>query len=373
MNLQSHRVEGDDSRNKILVINPGSTSTKVAVYGINSCEKETNLVHSAEELREFGSLIQQLPYRMQGVISWMDASAVAMKQLWCVVGRGGLLRPLPGGTYTISDLMVEELAFRPQADHASNLGALMARSIAEGEGIPSFIVDPVSVDEFDPLSRLSGLPELPRRCQSHALNMKAVAWDIAEHLGKPIQETAFIVAHLGGGISVAALQKGRIIDVNNANEGGPFSPERSGSLPAGELIKMAYSGAYSFEELKKRINGQGGMIAYLSTNDARVVADRIKEGDSRAQMILEAMAYQIAKEIGAMATVLKGQLDGIILTGGLAYSKNLTRWIIQRVQFLAEVYIHEGSFEMEALWKGALRVLEGHEVAKIYEQEVLEL
>jgi butyrate kinase len=287
-----------------------------------------------------------------------------------VVARGGLLKSMPGGTYKVTDVMIEDLKIGIQGEHASNLGGIIARGIAEQEGIPALIVDPVASDELEDIARISGLPEVPRRSLVHALNIKAVARRAARDMGKGYTDFNFIIAHLGGGISIAPLNKGRIVDVNGADDGGPFSPERTGGLPVGELIKMCYSGKYTMPEMRKKILGKSGLVAYLGTNNARDVVKMIESGDKNADLIFDAMSYQIAKEIGSMAAVLKGEVDAIVLTGGIAYSELLCERIRKRVGFIAPVKIYPGEDEMLALAEGAVRILNGEEKAKIYEEEV---
>lgn len=357
-------------RQFILVINPGSTSTKVALYADEKSIVVTNLMHSAEELEGFEKITDQYDYRKDMILAWMKEAGYAPAQLKAVVGRGGLLRPMPSGAYAVTDFMIEDLKVGIQGEHASNLGGLIARSIADTEGVPSFIVDPVAVDEFEPVARVSGMPEIKRKSLLHALNIKAIAHSVAQDMGKTVEDLNLVVAHLGGGISVVPLLKGKMIDANNANEMGPFSPERSGGLPVGDVAKLCYSGKYSFNELKTKMRGKGGLVAYLGTNDGREVFKRIEAGDEKAKLVFDAMGYQIAKEIGAMATVLKGEMDAIVLTGGVAYSKYLTDYIIDHVGFMAPVIIKAGEDEMKALNEGVLRVLNGEEAAKVYDDEV---
>ncbi len=266
--------------------------------------------------------------------------------------------------------MLEDLKIGYQGQHASNLGGVIAYDISKKLNIPSFIVDPVAVDEILDEARISGMPEIKRRSLVHALNIKAVTRKVCKKIDKNFYNSSFVVAHLGGGISVCPIENGKILDVNNANEEGPFSPERTGSLPVGDLIKIAYSSKYPYKELKKKIIGKGGLIAYLDTNDGRLVDRMIEEGNKKAELILEAMAYQIAKEIGSMATVLNGNVDAIILTGGLAYNKRLTTWIKERVEFISPIELVPGEEEMLALVEGAIRILNKEENAKIYEEEV---
>ncbi|EOC99640.1 butyrate kinase [Caldisalinibacter kiritimatiensis] len=357
-------------RKNILVINPGSTSTKVAVF--NNKEKVilNSIDHKPDDLEKFNSIVDQYEYRLNLILNWLKEEGIETSSLRAVVGRGGLLRPMPGGTYLVTEKMIEDLRKGVQGEHASNLGGILAKGIADKEGIKAYIVDPVAVDEFDEVARISGMPEIKRKSLLHALNIKAVSHRLADELNKELKELNLIVAHLGGGISVAPVKKGRIVDVNNANEMGPFSPERTGSLPVGDLAKMCFSGKYTYKEIKTKIKGKGGLVGYLGTNDAREVTKMIENGDKKAKLIFEAMGYQIAKEIAAMATVLNGDVNHIILTGGLSYSKLLTEYIKDMVEFIAQITIYPGGDEQEALNNGVLRVLEGKEEAKIYENEV---
>lgn len=357
-------------RRFILAINPGSTSTKVAVFEGTKNLKQKNLLHSKAEISVFEKVTDQYEFRENAILGWLAEEGIKHDELLAVVGRGGLLRAMPSGTYVITDPMIEDLKIGIQGEHASNLGGIIARAIAESERIPAFIVDPVAVDEFDDIARISGLPELPRKSLVHILNMKAVSRRVAEKLGKELEELNLIVAHLGGGISIGPMEKGRITDVNNANDGGPFSPERAGTVPVGELVKLAYSGKYTYKELKDKLTVHGGLIGYLGTNDAREVEKMILSGDKKAELVFNAMAYQIGKEIGSYAPVLCGRVDRIIITGGLAYSKRLTDQITQMVEFIAPVEVVPGEDEMQSLAEGANRVLNNQEKAKIYEVEV---
>lgn len=358
------------SREYILIINPGSTSTKVALFKGNKSIMQNNLNHLPQELERFHRITDQFEYRRDLIIDWMASENVAITQLKAVVGRGGLLKPMPSGTYIVTDVMIEDLKIGIQGEHASNLGGIIAKSIADMGRIDAYIVDPVAVDEFHDVARVSGIPEIKRRSLVHALNIKAVAHRVAKEMKKDMNELNMVIAHLGGGISIVPLQMGKIIDANNANEMGPFSPERTGSLPVGDLVKMCFSEKYTLQEMKKKITGKGGLVAYLGTTDAREVEKKISEGDEKAKLIYEAMGYQIAKEIGAMATVLQGKIDAIVLTGGLAYSKRLMNYIQERIAFIAPVVIQPGEDEMLALNEGVNRVLSGEEKAKIYEDEV---
>ncbi len=358
------------ARRYVLVINPGSTSTKVAIFEDTALIIEDSLTHSTSELDQFAKITDQFDYRKTMIISWLASNDIALGQVKAVVARGGLLRPMPSGTYQVSEFMIEDLKAGVQGDHASNLGGIIAKSIADGEGINAFIVDPVAVDEFDDVARISGMPDIARKSLVHALNVRAIGHNVAGELGRPFNELNMVIAHLGGGISIVPLRKGKMVDANNANEMGPFSPERTGSLPVSDLVEMCYSGNYTMQTLKPKIRGKGGLIAYLGTSDARDVLKMIEAGDQRAALVYQAMAYQIAKEIGAMATVLAGDIDAIVLTGGIAYSKYLTDYVTEHVSFIAPVIVKPGEDEMTALNAGYLRILSGEEKVKIYEDEV---
>ncbi len=399
---------------RVLTINPGSTSTKVAVYEDEQPLFVETIRHSAEEIAAFPRIADQYAFRRDAVLNLLDEQGITLNSLDAVVGRGGLLRPIPSGTYRINEKMLDELRRPQEREHASNLGAIIADEIARRVGIPAFIVDPVCVDEFDEIARISGLPEIKRRSLSHALNLKAAARRAAGELGRRYDEAAsshddeaasshdveaasshddeaasshddeaasshdvaaasltevnLVVAHLGGGISVTAHRRGRMVDVNQALDGtGPFAPERAGGLPVGDVVRLCYSGKYTYEEMIKNISGRGGLVAHLGTNDARQVERSIiEDGDEHARLIYEAMAYQIAKEIGLMATVLKGNVDAIVLTGGMARSNMLVAWIVERVEWIAPVMIYPGEDEMLAMAQGALRVLRGEKETSDY-------
>ena len=354
----------------ILVINPGSTSTKVALFRNSENVIQNNLTHSAEEISKFERVADQLEMRQDLIEGWMKEEGYKLSDLEAVVGRGGLLKSMPGGTYEVSSRMKDDLIAASRGEHASNLGGLIADKIAQKLGIKSFIVDPVAVDEFDDIARISGIPQIERISLGHALNIKAVGRRAARELGKNLEDVNLVVAHIGGGISICPLRKGKAIDYNNANEMGPFSPERTGGLPCGDLVKLCFSGKFTLPEMKKKISGKGGLVAYLGTNDAREVQKRIDEGDKNAELIFSAMAYQIAKEIGQMATVLKGDVDAIVMTGGVSYSENLTNQVKEMVSFIAPYMVIPGEDEMLALAEGTVRVLNNEEKAKIYENEV---
>ena len=347
----------------ILAVNPGSTSTKLAVYQDETLYAAETLRHDARELAP--EIPLQFEYRAAKVANWLD-SIHARDKLSAVVGRGGLLKPIPGGAYTVNEAMLEDLRKGVQGDHASNLGGLIAHSLAKESNIPAYIVDPVAVDEFIPEARISGMPEIKRRSLSHALNIRAVAHRAARDLGQHLTDINLIVVHLGGGISVASLQKGRMLDVNNANEMGPFSPERAGGLPAGDIIKMAFSGEFTEKELLHKITRSSGLMAYLGTNNGVEIGRRIDAGDKEAELVFKAMAYQVAKEVGAMATVVSGQVRAVVITGGLAHSILLTSWIKDYVRFIAPVLIYPGEDEMQALVEGCLRIVRGQELPREY-------
>lgn len=354
----------------VLTINPGSTSTKVALFDGTRNIMQKNLSHSTDELEKLGKIANQYEYRLKIILDWLKEEGIAFGSLKAVAGRGGLLKPIPGGTYLVSQPMIDDLTAAARGEHASNLGAPLAKGIADMVGIPSYIVDPVAVDEFEDIARISGLPELERRSLSHALNIKAVAHRVAKEEGKALKDLSLIMVHLGGGISVAPMKDGRIIDVNCANDYGPFSPERAGSVPTGALVKLAFSGKYTYDEMKKKLIGNAGLVGYLGTNDARKVEKMIDQGDEKAGTVFNAMAYQIAREIGGMATVLMGRVDYVVLTGGLAHSKRLVSMIEKMIGFIAPVKVHPGEDEMQALCEGAMRALTGEEEAKVYENEV---
>jgi len=344
---------------KILVINPGSTSTKVSLFTDDILSRETALEHPLSELAQYKTIMEQKELRKNSVLKFMKENNIDIRDLSAIAARGGILPPLCSGTYTVSQSMVEYLQSECPVDHASNLAAVIAWEIAENK-IPVYITDPISVDEFIDESRVSGMKEIIRKSMVHALNIKMVARKACEEIGKEYLQSNLIIAHLGGGISIAAQYKGRIIDVNNANDEGPFSPERSGELPVGDVARIAFSGKYDRRTLKKRFVGNGGLIAYLGTNDLRE-AFKMAQNDKNAELVIDAMAYQICKEIGAMATVLKGDVDAIVITGGLAYSQIFVEKIKNRISKLGLVMVFPGSYEMQALASGALRVLNGEE------------
>lgn len=352
---------------RILSINPGSTSTKIAVYDNEKQLMEKTLRHSSEEIAKYPAIIDQLDFRKEVITDAVVESGIKIESLDAVVARGGMLKPIIGGTYVVNQLMIDELKVGERGQHASNLGAIIASEIASKNNAPSFIVDPPVVDEMEDLARISGSPLIPRISAFHALNQKAIAKRAAKEMGKKYEELNLIVVHMGGGISVGVHKNGKIIDVNNALNGeGPLTPERAGTLPAGQLVDLCFSGKYSKDELKTQLFRKGGMVAYLNTSDGREVSKRVTEGDKQAELIYRAMAYQVAKEVGAAATVLEGKIDAICITGGLAYDKMLMGWIKDRISFLGEIRFYPGEDEMIALAQGALRVLTGEEKAIEY-------
>ena len=353
---------------KILTINPGSTSTKVAVFENDKELFSTTLRHSSEEIGRYKTILDQLDFRRDVILDAIKASGIELTELDAVIGRGGLLKPIPSGTYTVNDKMIEDIKERPAGQHASNLGALLAAEIAKLAGVSAYIADPVVVDELQDVARLTGLPELERASIFHALNQKAVARVYADKIGKPYEELNLVVAHMGGGISIGAHRKGLVVDVNNALDGeGPFSPERAGTLPVLAFAKMCFSGKYTLAEVAKMINGKGGVVAHLNSNDMRDVEARYNTGDEKAILVSDAMAYGVGKAIGSMIAVLKGQVDAVILTGGIAYDKNVVGYIKGMVEPMAQVVVMPGENELEALAMNAQRVLEGKLTPSIYE------
>ncbi|MEJ5229293.1 MAG: butyrate kinase [Pseudothermotoga sp.] len=356
---------------RILVINPGSTSTKIAIFEDEEMVLSQTLRHTVEELAPFKHTFDQYEFRKSVILEFLRQNNYQIESFSAIVGRGGLLRPIPGGTYEVDETMIEELRYAKNGEHASNLGAVLAHELAQNSHAKAYIVDPVVVDEMTDLARISGYPELPRKSIFHALNQKAIARKAASEIGKNYEEANLIVVHMGGGISIGAHVKGKVVDVNNALDGdGPFTPERSGTLPLTQLIDLCFSGKYSKEWILKRIKGNGGMVAYLGTNSALEVQKRIDENDTQAELVYRAMAYQIAKWIGKMAAAVKGEVDAIVLTGGLAYdNKYMVRWLKEYVSFIAPILVYPGGDEERALALGALRVLRGQEKPKNYREE----
>lgn len=350
---------------KLLIVNPGSTSTKFAVYEDENPVLDMTLRHELSELSKFEKLADQYDFRMGIIAAEMARAGHGMDSFDAVVGMGGLLKPMHGGTYLVNDALLADLKAGVQGEHASNLGGIIARAIADKAGKPSYIVDPVVVDEFEEIARISGHPWFKRRSIFHALNQKFCARAYCEEQGKKYGEVTVIVAHMGGGISVGLHKNGEVVDANNALDGeGPFSPERSGTLPVGDLAALCFSGKTK-DEIKKAIVGRGGVVAYFGSNNVKELIDR-KDTDPEAKLIVDAMIYQIAKEIGSLATVASGKVEAILLTGGLAFGEYITAGIEGRVRFIAPVKVYPGGDEQLALARGALRVLKGEEEAKIY-------
>lgn len=350
----------------VLVVNPGSTSTKIAVWATDGPRHQETISHPTEELARYPQVVDQFDLRLKALKSAVE-DWLQPEKLSAVVGRGGPLRPLEGGTYLINERMLEDLRSAKYSNHASNLGAIIAHHLARELDLTCYVVDPVTVDEFMPLARISGVPEIERKCRSHALNIKAVSRRVAAEIGKPLDQTKFAVAHMGGGFSICALKGSRIVDVNDGLLGmGPFSPERAGALPIGGLVELCFSGEYTKEELLQRLSRESGLKAYLGESDLVTIEERMDAGDDKAQLYYDAMLYQIAKEIGAVAAALKGEIDGVILTGGMAHSKRLVDTLKDYISFIGKVFVVPGEMEMEALAQGAFRVLNGAEEAKEY-------
>lgn len=352
---------------KSLVINPGSTSTKIGLFEDETLLFDETLRHPTEEIAKYASIIDQKDFRKNIILEFLKEKNFDVNSLDVVIGRGGLLKPIPSGTYAVTDDLLEDLKIGVQGQHASNLGGILAREIADSIGVPSYIVDPTVVDEMEDVARISGVPELPRISIFHALNQKAVAKRYAQEIGKPYESLNLIVVHLGGGVSVGPHKNGKVIDIFNALDGdGAFSPERAGGVPSGALIKMCFSGEYTEKEVYKKIVGNGGFNAYLGTNDMREVIKRIEAGDEEAKMVKAAFIYQLAKNIGAMSAVLKGKVDAIIVTGGIAYNQSVIDELKEYCGWIAPFVVYPGEDELLALVQGGLRVLNGEEAAKEY-------
>lgn len=351
----------------MLIINPGSTSTKMALFDALKPISEETVRHDAKELLEFDNVADQFGYRMKQIDPWIDSLKLKPAQLVAVVGRGAPLKPLEGGSYVISDAMLDDIRDRIYSNHASNLGAIIASALGNRYMVPSLISDPITVDNFVDVARVSGVPEIPRKCRVHALNIKEVCRREAQKLGKKLEDLNFVAVHMGGGVSVAALQRGKVIDVNDALLGmGPFSPDRAGALPIGGLVKLCYSGQYTEAEMIDKLSRKSGLAAYIGVSDLREAEKMIESGDERASLYFNAMAYQIAKEIGQASVALQGTFEAIVLTGGMANSARLTSEIKKYVSFLGKVTIVPGEFEMEALAAAGVRFLNGQENLKIY-------
>ena len=351
---------------KILIINPGSTSTKIGVYEDETQIMEETLRHSTEEIAQYATIYDQKDFRKEVIVNVLKEKGIDLNDIDVVVGRGGMLKPMPSGTYETTPELLEDLKIGVQGQHASNLGGILAHEIASDINVPSYIVDPTVVDELQDVARLSGHPEMPRVSVFHALNQKAVAKRYAKETGKAYEDLNLIVVHMGGGVSVGAHKNGKVVDVANALDGdGPFSPERAGGLPSGALMRLCFSGKYTQAEVGKMINGNGVFNAYVGTNDMRDLV-KMAETDENAKLVMAAFHYQLAKEIGALAVVLGGKVDQIILTGGIAYNAITQEYFKETVSFLAPVTIYPGEDELLALAQGAIRVMNGEEEAMKY-------
>lgn len=351
----------------VLVINPGSTSTKISVFE-GSKEKFTHtIVHAMELLLRFPHIMDQFEFRYAEILKFLDEKGILVHEFVAVIGRGGLLRPLEGGIYTVNEKMIQELNNRSFEEHASNLGAIIADAIAKQAGVKAYIADPVVVDEMEDIARITGLPDYPKSSRFHALNQKAMARRAAAALGKPYASLNLIVAHLGGGISIGAHRQGRVVDVNEALYGdGPFSPERAGKLATRTVMDLCFKKGASPQSVKTRLVGQGGLAAHCGTQNAIEIEAQILAGNRHFEQVYRAMAYQIAKEIGSCAVIFSGHVDAIVITGGLAYSKLLTDWLLGWISFIGPVFVYPGENEMQALNEAVLRVLKGEETAKTY-------
>ncbi|MGL1894265.1 MAG: butyrate kinase [Spirochaetaceae bacterium] len=355
---------------KILIINPGSTSTKVALYesdrsGVAKEYASKSITHKADELDKFETTSDQEKFRAEAVSEFLKENKI--DSLDCCVGRGAPVKALTAGSYNINTNMLEDLRSEKYSNHASNLGALIAYSVAEKYGCPSLITDPVSVDEFEPYSRYSGFPGMNRRSRLHALNIRAMARKYATSINRDMNDLNLVVAHIGGGISIVPMKKGKMIDTNDAMDGGPFSPQRTGSLPSTLLVKLCFSGEYkSASELNSVLTKKSGLLGYLGTDDGREIEKRISDGDKKAEEVYHAMTYQIGREIGSAAAALKGDVDAVILTGGLVYSTLCEKWVSEYVQWIAPVIVYPGEHELIALAEAGSRFIFGSEELKEY-------
>lgn len=352
-----------------LIINPGSTSTKIGVFDDEEQILDKTLRHSTEELKQYSSVYSQKDFRLQLILDALKEENIDIHSINVCVGRGGLLKPIQGGTYTVNDAMVASMSKAEYGEHASNLGGILAKEIGDKLGVPSYIVDPVVVDEMDDVARLTGIPEVPRVSIDHPLNQKAMARRYAKEAGKKYEDLNLIVVHMGGGVSCGAHKGGRVVDLYGAFNGdGAFSPERANGVPALGLVELCYSGKYTEAEMKKKVIGGGGFNAWLGTNDMREVESMVDSGNEKAKLVRDAFIYNIAKNIGALAaSVFEGKVDQIILTGGIAYDRFVTDEITRKVSFICPVTVYAGEAELLALAQGALRVMNGEEQAKVYE------
>jgi butyrate kinase len=353
----------------ILAINPGGTSTKIGLFRETELLLEKNIRHLPEDLEQFGSTIGQLEFRKDLVLAILEEEGYSLEELDAVVGRGGAFKPLESGTYEVNDKLVEDIVDGStlQADHPSNLGALLAHSVAGRAGCRPFIVDPVSVDEMIPEARLSGLPQLRRVSLSHALNIRMVAYKASEKLGRDLSDLNLVVVHMGSGISVNPIRKGRMIDTSHANDGGPFSPQRVGALPTTGLVKLCLTGDHSWSDMKSMLLKKGGLLAYTGTDHVGEALERANSGDEQCDLALRAMVYQIVKEAGGMAAALAGDVDAVVLTGGIAHNKWFTDKISESLCYLGDILVFPGEEELEALVRGVIRVMDSVEESKVYE------
>lgn len=352
---------------RLLIINPGSTSTKIGVFEDEKPLFDETLRHPTSEIEKYNTIFDQLEFRKDVILNVLKEKNFDIKTLDAIVGRGGMLKPIEGGTYKVNDVMLHDLKIGVQGQHASNLGGTIANEIAKSLNIPAFIVDPITVDELSDVARLSGMAEIKRRSIFHALNQKAIAKRYAKENGKKYEDLNLIVVHMGGGVSVGTHKNGKVVEVSNALDGdGPFSPERTGGLPAGDLVELCFSGKFTHAEIKKKISGKGGFVSYLNTNNAKDVVEKAQTGDEKVKLIYDAFIYQIGKEIGKCSAVLCGKVDAILLTGGIAYNKIVTDDISKMVSFIAPVKVYPGEDELLALAQGGLRVLTREEKAKEY-------
>ncbi|HBM14807.1 MAG TPA: butyrate kinase [Lentisphaeria bacterium] len=348
-------------KNLVLVINPGSTSTKISVFNLNGEEIKNEVIrHAPQEIAKFARVADQHDFRSKSIHNFLSSNSISEENLAFIVGRGGFLKPIQSGTWVVNDKMLEDLKIAARGEHASNLGAIIAYDIAKRNNIKAYIVDPIVVDELDDVARLTGFPEIERTSVFHALNQKAVARKAAQKIGIEYTEGNFIIAHLGGGTTVGAHRKGKVVDVNNGIYGeGPISPERSGTTPVEDIVNLCYSGKYDKPTILKKIHGKGGIYAHLGTSDMREVVKESKAGNTKFKLVLDSMLYQVSKEIGAMSAALDGKVDAIAITGGLAFEPYITDSIKNRVEFIAKFLVFPGEDEMDALFKGAVLSVHG--------------
>ncbi len=355
----------------ILAINPGSTSTKFALFNNEEqCVLQKTIRHTVDELSDYENIVDQFEFRKTLILQELEKENTEFGKIKHVIGRGGMTHPLASGLYQVNETMLKHVREGIGGEHASNLGAIIANDIAQRLGnVKAYIADPVVTDELDDIARIAGHPKFERKSIFHALNQKAIAREYARSVNSAYEDLNLIVVHLGGGISVGAHHKGKVIDVNNALNGeGPYSPERSGTLPVGQIIEICYSGEYTKEQMKRMVTGEGGFVAYLGTNDALEVENRAADGDVQAELIQRAMGYQIAKGVGEMAVVLNGNVDAILITGGIAYNKILIDQIKERIAFIANVHVYPGEDELKALAMNVLWAEEGIITPKVYDK-----